>query len=291
MKVYKRSIYGILFLLFLVLAASTRVASERGLTVVFLDVGEGDAVYVETPTGEKILIDTGNLITGGYVAEFLDERGVRRVDSVFITHPHPDHMGGIFHILARLEVASVYDNGQPVTEGPGSEIYRWYAEAARGSNYRALKAGDTFSYGPVKVLVLWPKPPLSPEPSLLNDWNANSLVLKLVYGESSFLLAGDATGVVEKALLDSGVELRAKVLKVGHHGAQDATGKDFLEAVRPAYAVISVNEGNIRGYPDEAVLKRLENRGIQTLLTKSHGDIAFTVSPKGKLFLSIGKDK
>jgi beta-lactamase superfamily II metal-dependent hydrolase len=104
MKGYKRSIYGIFFLLFLILAASTRVAAERGLIVVFLDVGEGDAVYVEAPTGEKILIDTGNPITGGRVAEFLDERGVTKVEGVFITHPHPDHMGGIFHILARFEV-------------------------------------------------------------------------------------------------------------------------------------------------------------------------------------------
>jgi beta-lactamase superfamily II metal-dependent hydrolase len=291
MEEYKRLTYRVLLSIFLILAASTRAGAERGLTVVFLDVGEGDAVYVETPTGEKILIDTGNPITGGYVAEFLDERGVRRVDSVFITHPHLDHMGGIFHILAHFEVGSVYDNGQPLPEGQGSGIYRWYAEAARGANYRALKAGDTLSWGSFKVVVLWPEPPLSPKPPLLNDWNANSLVLKLVYGETSFLLAGDATGVVEKALLGKGVELKAKVLKVGHHGAPDATGKDFLEAVRPAYAVISVNEGNIRGYPDEKILKRLEKRGIETLLTKSHGDIAFTLSPKGKLFLSIGKDK
>jgi competence protein ComEC len=172
-----------------------------------------------------------------------------------------------------------------VPEGPGSEIYRWYAEAARGANYRALKAGDTLSWGPFKVVVLWPEPPLS------GGWNVNSLVLKLVYGESSFLLAGDATDVVEKALLGRGVELRAKVLKVGHHGAPDATGKDFLEAVSPAYAVISVDEGNIRGYPDKEVLKRLKKRGIEILLTKSHGDITFTVSPKGNLFLSIGNDK
>jgi competence protein ComEC len=134
-------------------------------------------------------------------------------------------------------------------------------------------------------VVLWPEPPLS------GGWNVNSLVLKLVYGESSFLLAGDATDVVEKALLGRGVELRAKVLKVGHHGAPDATGKDFLEAVSPAYAVISVDEGNIRGYPDKEVLKRLKKRGIEILLTKSHGDITFTVSPKGNLFLSIGNDK
>jgi competence protein ComEC len=126
---------------------------------------------------------------------------------------------------------------------------------------------------------------------LSDDWNANSLVLKLTYGEAAFLIAGDATGVVEEALVKGGVELKAKVLKVGHHGAQDATGKDFLDAVRPAYAVISVDEGNIRGYPDEKILKRLKKRGIQTLLTKSHGDITFTVSPQGKLFLSVGKAK
>jgi competence protein ComEC len=249
----------------------------QNLIVIFRDVGEGEAIYLETPTDEKILVDTGNPISGHDVVDFLKKRGIRSLDAIFITHPHPDHMGGIFHILPRFDVGSVYDNGQPIPENPDSEIYRWYEEAVRYGNYSAVKAGDLFQYGDVKIQVLWPRSPLS------SDWNANSLVLKVVYGDVAFLLMGDANTFVENALLDAKVDLRAQVLKVGHHGAADATSKEFLERVSPAYAVISINDDNIRGYPDTEVVKRLEDKGIEIFFTYHDGDIEFILNRQGIL--------
>ncbi len=240
------------------------------LEVTFLDVGEGEAIYIETPRGDRILIDTGNPITGFRVAEFLRKRGVAFLTALFITHPHPDHMGGVFHILPAFKVGRIYDNGQPIPERPGCDIYRWYGEAVRGrEGYRVVKRGDTFLYGNVVIEVLWPEGPLS------SDWNENSLVLKLTYGKVSLLFMGDANKEVERALLERDDDVRADVLKVGHHGFNDATSKEFLKSVAPDFAVISINRENVRGYPHPEVLKRLDTYRVKTLITYAKGDVTF----------------
>lgn len=239
------------------------------LKVVFLDVGEGEAIYINMPSGENILIDTGNPATGYRVAEFLRKRGVTTITAIFITHPHPDHMGGVFHILPSFKVEAIYDNGQPIPEMPECDIYQWYHEFVRSGNYRSLRRGEVFFFGEVKVEVLWPEPPLS------SQWNENSLVLKLTYGKVAFLLMGDATKGVERALLERDVDLEASVLKVGHHGSKDTLYEGFLKGVSPQYAVISINRGNIRGYPYGENLKLLKKHGVKLYTTYEHGNITF----------------
>ena len=253
------------------------------LTVTFLDVGEGDAIFIETPQSDTILIDAGNPMTGSLIVDFLNRKGVNRLTSLFITHPHPDHMGGIFQILPRFDIGTIYDNGQPIADLPNNDLYRWYKESVRTANYKPVAAGDVFQYGNVTISVLWPKSAMS------GNWNENSLVLKIVYGKTAFLLMGDANTFVEKALLNEAVDLKAQVLKVGHHGAQDATSREFLEAVAPAYAVISVNDRNVRGYPAVEVTKRLKNKGIKTFLTYRSGNIVFTLNHHEKLHISVSK--
>lgn len=252
------------------------------LHITFLNVGEGEAIYLETPTEDRILIDTGNPMTGYRVVSFLRDRGVKSINALFITHPHPDHMGGIFQILPTFDIKAIYDNGQPISENPDCDIYHWYEEAVRKNkvkraNYSPVRAGDVFQYGDVRIEVLWPDKAASP------DWNTNSLVLKVVYGKVTLLLMGDANNSVEKQLLDSGVNLKANVLKVGHHGAMDATSEELLKAVSPEFAIISVDTGNIRGYPHPEVLERLKGRDIKILMTSTHGDITL-VTDGDKVF-------
>ena len=246
----------------------------KDLIITFLNIGEGDAAYIETPTKEKILIDTGNPLTGFRVADFLKDKGIVLLDAIFITHPHSDHMGGIFYVLSRTAIRAVYDNGQPLPDNSAGEAYRWYRKVLKKSNYRVIEAGDVFQYGDVNIQVLWPKGALSA------DWNTNSLVLKVTYGEIVFLFMGDANVDVENALLNEKVDLKAHVLKIGHHGAADATSNDFVKAVTPLYGIISSCAENGNSYADPGVIKRLLTSKIKVLTTYSHGDITFKTNGK-----------
>ena len=246
--------------------------------IFFLNVGEGEAIYIETPNTQKVLIDSGNLISGYKVVNFLKRKGIEEIDFLIITHPHLDHMGGIFHVLQHIKVKRCYDNGQPLPKN--NDIYRWYNDLFRKDNYKPLKAGEKIILGNVIINVL------SPE-KFTSDWNANSLVLKINYGETSFLLMGDANIKVEKMLLEKNINLKADVLKVGHHGAKDASSERFIEAVSPQYAVISIDENNIRGYPAVSVIKRFQNKGIKLFFTYRDGDIIFKSNGKNIFIYSF----
>ncbi|MDX1763375.1 MAG: MBL fold metallo-hydrolase, partial [bacterium] len=240
------------------------VAASAGadMAITFLDVGEGDAIHIGLSSGEHLLIDTGNVITGHRVVRFLQEQGVTKLTALIITHPHPDHMGGVFTVLDRFPVERVYDNGQALPGIKGEDLFRWYDEAVRDrDDYGVLKAGERLRFGEATVDVLWPITPASV------NWNHNSLVLRLSNGHQAVLLMGDAGETVEAQLLSSGIDLKTSVLKVGHHGYRDATGDLFLEQVSPRCAVISVNDKNLRGYPSAEVLDRLRGHKVETLLT------------------------
>ncbi len=279
MERVKRAVFFFFFIFFLTPFFLFQAWGEKYLTITFLDIGEGDAIYIETPTKEHILIDAGNPTTGYRVVDFLREKGIESLDAIFITHPHADHMGGIFQIVRRFDVKVIYDNGQPIPDKPDYDIYRWYVETVRGNNYKAAAAGDVFPFGDVKIHVIWPKDPLS------SDWNVNSLVLKVVYNKAVILLMGDANRVVEEGLLAQKVDLKAKVLKVGHHGALDATSINFIKTVSPDFAVISVNVNNIRGYPHSDVLDRLKDLKVKTLTTFSQGNLTFSTDGTKGVFL------
>jgi competence protein ComEC len=218
----------------------------------FLDVGEGSATLIETENNKHILIDCGNVITGARVLDFCRRAGIKELDALIITHPHADHMGGVFQLLSELNIKRVYDNGQLIPAVPQGDIFRWYGEAVRHlKNYKILRQGDRLSWPGLVIDVLWPSQPLG------KNWNGNALVLRIKAGSSRLLLMSDAGKRVEAALLAANVDLRAEVLQIGHHGAADASSPAFLRAVSPRLAVISVNKDNIRGYPAPETLHLL----------------------------------
>lgn len=268
---------GLLLISILFLFPSSLYAKD--LIVTFLNVGEGDAAYIETPTKEKILIDAGNPLTTFRLSDFLRKRGVGLLDAIFITHPHSDHMGGIFQIFSVMDVKAIYDNGQPLPDNSVCETYRWYKEVLKKAKYKAAKAGDIFQYGDIEIQVLWPRGAISA------DWNANSLVLKIIYRDIIFLFMGDANIDVENALLREKADLKAHVLKIGHHGAADATSDDFIKAVAPLYGIISSRAGNGNSYADPGVIERLLASKIKVLTTYSHGDITFKTDGKDIRFI------
>jgi competence protein ComEC len=240
----------------------------RHLTVVFLDVGKGDAIFIQTPEGRSALVDSGNLITGYRIVNFLMERGVEELDMLIITHPHPDHMGGVFHLLQGLKVKARFDNGQTFQGKYCKNVYGWYSDLFRKDDYTALSSGRRLKLGNATMEVLSPG-------QLSADWNGNSLVIRLRYGNTTFLLMGDAGTEVELNLAKRDIDLDADVLKVSHHGSSYATSGAFLDMVTPEYAVVSVDEDNIRGYPDPEVIQRFNARSIGLFLTFRDGDITF----------------
>ena len=270
-----RKIYILLIFILLILCPIPAFGDVKNLRIHFLNVGEGDSILIETPEGENILVDTGNLISGYKVVKYLKQNKIQVLDYLILTHPDLDHIGGAFFILQMLEVKNIYDNGQDLTGlAKYSDTYRWYEELVRNKNYKILKAKDTLSLGNIILRVLWP-----PKPFILSGSNANSLVIMLEYEKFRCLLTGDLTIIGEREILEEKIDLKADVLKIGHHGANDANSEEFLMAVAPQTAILSVNRANIRGYPAEEVISRLRKLGIQLYRTDEDGDIILTLYP------------
>ncbi|OQX52785.1 MAG: hypothetical protein B5M48_04725 [Candidatus Omnitrophica bacterium 4484_213] len=279
--IFVRKLIKICFLSFLIclLLFVSAFAETRPLKIHFIDVGEGDSILIEAPNGEAALVDAGNLISGFWVAEYLKENGIQDLEYLIFTHPHLDHIGGTFFILQMINVKKIYDNGQDLSQLMESfDAYRWYEELVReNDNYQVLKSGDKFLVDGVKFRIIWP-----PYPFIFSDFNANSLVIMVEYKKFRCLLSGDLTELGENELLKSGIDIKADILKVGHHGSRDASSKGFLKAISPDISIISVNKDNIRGYPSKEISGRLKDLGAKIYRTDLNGNIIVIVEDSGR---------
>jgi beta-lactamase superfamily II metal-dependent hydrolase len=236
------------------------------ITIHFIDVGLGDSAFIVLPSGQNMLLDFGGPAAGPKVAKYIKSLGIDRIDHLILTHPDDDHMGGIFSVLAEFETYHIYDNG---LNNFSSNIYKDYITSVRKdlSKYNILQAGESLFIDGVDIEVL---NPLLPPTGNSND---DSIVMKITHGDIKILLTGDLGNRGEKRLLRLGKDLSGHILKVGHHGDNDACSQEFLERVRPETAVISVSSINsyLRPHPD--VLSRLKNSGAKIFRTDLHGDI------------------
>jgi competence protein ComEC len=249
--------------------------SPNRLRVTVLDVGQGDAILIETPSGHRILVDGGPSPSAllNALGEVLPA-GSRRIDLVVLTHPQEDHVGGLPGVSERYDVRAAAFNGS------GRELpsYRAWLDGleADGTALTVLSAGQIARAGVVTIEVLGP-----PSRSIgggADDPNNNSVVLRVTYGDISFLLTGDLAFEGEDSLLGSFGDLRATVLKVGHHGSDGSSGADFLAAVSPEIAVISAGAGNGFGHPSPTTLLRLRDTPI--FRTDRNGNVRFETDGK-----------
>jgi competence protein ComEC len=252
------------------------------LAVTVLDVGQGEAVLVEAPSGEVVLIDGGP--SGPALLKALSkELGTgRRIDLVVLTHPQQDHVAGLVALAERYEVRAAAVNG-------------WFSDLPAYSAWRAalgeqrtpvtvLTSGQSARAGKLLFEVL--SPPAGYITSNRDDLNNSSVVLRLTYGSVSFLLTGDLAFEGEDALLAATGDLRATVLKVGHHGSATSSGAEFITAVRPSVAVISAGQDNLFGHPSPATLLRLA--GIPVYRTDANGSVRFETDGR-RLFVRAAR--
>jgi competence protein ComEC len=243
--------------------AGLRGLPDGKLHVWFLDVGQGDAILIQAPDGQQILIDGGPSPSAlaaelGAVMPFWD----RSLDLVVLTHPDADHAAGLIPAFDRLAVGAAAD-----ALAPGDSAGAAWRDATTGIPSHTLTRGGRINAGALSLTALSPA-------SILADGetcNDDSIVLRVDYGATSLLLTGDAEHAAEQEMLAAGAPLAADVLKVGHHGSSGGTSAEFLAAVGPRLAVISVGAENHFGHPSPEVLGRLS--GIEVLRTDENGRI------------------
>ncbi|MGA9522771.1 MAG: ComEC/Rec2 family competence protein [Myxococcaceae bacterium] len=274
-----------LLLVFALLACALASAAgplplpEAGrLTVYFLDVGQGDASLIVSPTGRTVLVDGGPPDAARSLVQRLGEVVQGPLDLVLLTHPHLDHLGGLTEVLARFGARRYLDPG---FDHPSS-AYRQLLEAVAAHEIQYVEPllgedGEPVTIGlggGASLTVLWPRRPGQAFLSgTRSDANANSIVFRLSYGETSFLFTGDAEADTENLLLRSGQDLRASVLKVAHHGSRHSSQAPFLTRVKPEAAVISCAAGNEYRHPHGKALQRLQAVGARVFRTDISGDI------------------
>lgn len=245
------------------------------LEVHFIDVGQGDSILVKYGN-KSMLVDGGPGEAGASVASYLKSLGVSTIDVLVSTHPHADHIGGLLTVLREYPVKVVYDSGMPHT----TQTYEEYLTLIDQKNIRYIvpQPGDVIDLGTGLTVQV-----LSPPPGGIagGDLNENSIVLKITFGDTGFLLASDAGFPAENAMLSSGFDLKSDVLKVGHHGSKYSSGTAFLKAIGPKYAVIEVGAGNPYGHPAQATVARLEEIGSKVYRTDRDGNIVMTSDGRG----------
>ena len=275
--------------------AGLSLAGRGTVQIVAIDVGQGDAIALRTPRGRWLLVDAGPRGFGGSdagltrVVPYLHARGARRLEAVVLTHPDEDHAGGLAAVLRNVSTRAVLGPG---FSGGQTGHMAGVAEARRANvPWRRAVAGDSWTIDGVDFRVLNPAAPAPggqggpPNPGD-GDPNAWSVVLHVAFGRFSALLMGDADAEIEARLLAEG---DVTVLKVGHHGSRTSTSEDFVRAVSPDYALISVGARNRYGHPNPTVLGRLERAGTRVFRTDRHGSVVLTGRSDGTVTVSAGR--
>lgn len=262
------------------------------LRVTALDVGQGDATLVDLPDGRLMLIDAGGFVGSPVdpgaqvVLPMLRARRRTRIDVVVLSHPHPDHFGGLLSVIDGVAVGELWDTGQGQAEGAGPDYTRLLARArARGVRLRrpAELCGQHRGFaGLGELSVLAPCPGFVPH----RPANDNSFVLRLVHGARAALLTGDAEAELEHELLARRVRLRADLLKVGHHGSRTSTTAPFLAAVAPQLATMSCGVRNRFGHPHAVTVTRLAHAGVHALRLDRSGGVVWETDGHAAHWLS-----
>lgn len=257
------------------------IVNENDLLVHFIDIGQGDATLIELPNDEVALIDGGPRDSSDKLIKYLKNNGIDKIDYVVATHPHEDHIGGLPKVIKNFEIDKVYMPERTAN----TNIFKELLETIQKNNkkIKIAKSGDKiideenlkfYFLGPVK--------------NNYENTNDYSIVSKVEYGQNSIIIMGDAEKTSERDILNSNMNLKADVLRVGHHGSSTSSSEKFLEAVNAKYYIISLGKDNSYGHPHREVLKSLSKYTDKVFRTDELGDIKMVSDGKN---IRIDKNK
>ncbi|MDD2556326.1 MAG: MBL fold metallo-hydrolase [Syntrophaceticus sp.] len=283
-KTKKRNIIYLILVVVLAIAGAAglfdlnedAVSSSNGsdqLTVHFLDVGQGDSILIQFPNDSAMLVDAGPDENGAPVISYLKKQGVKKIDYLVATHPHADHIGGMAAVIKEFDINKVYM--PKVTHATKTFEDMLLAIKGKGLKITPARAGlDILDQDGLQATFT------APCGSYYDSLNNYSAVVKIQYGNTSFLLTGDAEDISEQEMLADGMDLQADVLKVGHHGSSSSTTPALLRSVAPEYAVILLGAGNDYGHPHQETLEHLADAGVNIYRTDQEGTIVFASDGK-----------
>lgn len=235
------------------------IPQDNNLRVYCLDVGQGDSILI-TNNNKTMLIDASTNEMGSRVVKYLNDLGIKKIDYLVGTHPHEDHIGGLDNVIKNFDIGTIYMPNVVATTKTFEEVID--AISAKKLKVTSPKTGDKFTVGNAECEVM----------SIRNDkddYNNCSIVIKMDFNNVSYLFTGDAEESVESSRKWPHID----VLKVGHHGSNTSSSKNFLDQIKPEVALISVGQGNTYGHPTQATLKRLSNIGAKIYRTDENGTI------------------
>lgn len=279
---FKKFIGGLAIVLLAVLISQeisrAKNSDASALEVNFLNVGQGDATLINYLGQYQALIDGGS--NGKKLLSELGKAmpwGDKNIELVILTHPDADHLSGLVDLLDNYEAGIFLDNGQEAD----TEIYKQLKQKIEDNKIKkeSLAEGSNFNIGELLNFKIF-----NPDEAGISgeERNDNSVVLKMEFGENSFLFTGDAETSAEGDMIYDEENINVDWLKVGHHGSKNSTAENFIEAVSPRYAIISAGAGNRYGHPHEETLARLKNKNVDILRTDEKGTIKIACSSLDK---------
>lgn len=237
---------------------------NSNLEVYFLDVGQADSILIKN-NKDVMLIDAGNNEDGELISNYINSMGITDFKYVIGTHPHEDHIGGLDNIINNFNIDNIYIPDAITTTKTFIEVLD--ALEKKNMMYEVPNIGDKISFGEATLEVIYTGTDTS-------DLNNTSIILRLDFGQVSFLFMGDATCKTEELILNKNIDI--DILKVGHHGSRYSTTDDFLNKVSPKYAIISVGKNNSYNHPHDETLKKLNNKNSKVYRTDTNGTILLT---------------
>lgn len=251
---------------------STATSNVNGqLSIHYIDVGQADSILL-TLNDKAMLIDAGNNADGDLVVDYINNQGISTLNYVIGTHPHEDHIGGLDDVINNIDIETVL---MPKVQN-NTKTFEDVLDALNSKKLSVTSphVGDTYDFSDAEFTIL------SCKNEDADELNTVSIVIRLVFGEQSYIFCADAEKENEYAMMDSGLTLKSNVIKIGHHGSTSSSLEKFMLAVDPEIAVICVGEGNDYGHPHEKIVNRLNRLGIKTYRTDLNGTVIITSDGK-----------